>query len=452
MLNLGTVTPGSTITIPFETVGSSGESITMSGFATSDIKVYKGSSMTERASTNGYTLLDTDGIDIDSGPLTGIHGFQIDLADNTTAGFWTAGSDYFVVVDSITVNSQTVRFIAAKFRIGYDGAMIDTTISGTGFTSQTVFRLSAGPAEDDALNGCPVLIHDIASGVQVAAGIILDYTGSTKEVTLAANPTFTVATGDNISVFRRVDLSHILGTIVPSSGKPGVNVEQWGGTNVPASDTNGYPKVTIKSGTGTGEISITSGVVASSVSSMGNNVITSSVLDSTAVNEIADQVWDETIAGHATAGSAGKVLTTIAADAATIGDVLDTLGSAVNGTVSQDIADVRTVVDSVSGRIPAALISGRIDSTVGAMQNSVLTAAALASDAVTEILTTTMTESYATAGSGFSLAQGMYMIYQIVGQFGVAGVTITGKKIDGSDGMTFTINDASNPTSRSRAT
>jgi hypothetical protein len=40
-----------------------------------------------------------------------------------------------------------------------------------------------------------------------------------------------------------------------------VNVEQWNATNVPAEHTAGYPVVTIKDGTGTGEVDTTSGVV-----------------------------------------------------------------------------------------------------------------------------------------------------------------------------------------------
>jgi len=41
-----------------------------------------------------------------------------------------------------------------------------------------------------------------------------------------------------------------------------VSVTQWTGTNVASPDTAGYPKVTVKSGTGTGEISLSSGRVA----------------------------------------------------------------------------------------------------------------------------------------------------------------------------------------------
>lgn len=40
------------------------------------------------------------------------------------------------------------------------------------------------------------------------------------------------------------------------------NVQQWSGANVAVPDTAGYPKVTIKSGTGTGEISLSAGLLA----------------------------------------------------------------------------------------------------------------------------------------------------------------------------------------------
>ena len=209
MINLGIVRPGSTIDIPFATYGgTNGESITLTGLATSDILVYKNGGTTQRASASGFTLLDTDGIDFDG--LTGIHGVSIDLSDNTTADFWTAGGRYFVVIGDITVDGQTVRFIPVMFEIGYSGALINTTIAT--LASQTSFTLTSGPAEDDALNGSVVLIHDIASAVQVSQATVLDYTGSTKTVTLAAASTFTVAAGDNISVMSRTNIYSVGGT------------------------------------------------------------------------------------------------------------------------------------------------------------------------------------------------------------------------------------------------
>jgi hypothetical protein len=197
VIPFGTVKPGTTLQIPFESfAASSGAPITITGLATSDIQIYKDGSTTQRASASGFTLLDTDGIDFDS--VTGLHGFSIDLADNTTAGFYAAGSKYWVVVSTVTVDSQTMSFIAATFEIGYPDALLNTTIAS--LSSQTSFTLTNGPAEDDALNGMWVIIHDVASSVQLGWAIVADYTGSTKTVTLAAATTFTAAASDNISV------------------------------------------------------------------------------------------------------------------------------------------------------------------------------------------------------------------------------------------------------------
>ena len=105
-----------TVPIPFATYdGGDGSSITASGLAVTDIEIHKDGSTTQRASDNGYTLLDTDGIDFDG--LTGIHGFSIDLSDNSDAGFYEVGPWYWVIVSAITVDGQTVSFIAAMFRI-----------------------------------------------------------------------------------------------------------------------------------------------------------------------------------------------------------------------------------------------------------------------------------------------------------------------------------------------
>lgn len=207
MLNLGKVKPGSTLYVPFDTfAGSTGASITASGLAVSDIEIYKNGSTTQRSSDTGYSLLDTDGLDLDG--VTGIHGFSIDLSSNADSGFFVAGASYRVVVSTITVDGQTLSFTAAVFEIGYEGAILDTTIAS--LTAQSLFTLTAGPAEDDALNGCLVLIHDIASAVQTGFAVIQDYTGLTKTVQLENITTFTVAAGDNISIFPPIKLPQTL--------------------------------------------------------------------------------------------------------------------------------------------------------------------------------------------------------------------------------------------------
>lgn len=51
------------------------------------------------------------------------------------------------------------------------------------------------------------------------------------------------------------------------------NVTKWSGTNVAATDTAGYPKVTIKNGTGTGELSLSSGLVGADVKKMNGTTL-----------------------------------------------------------------------------------------------------------------------------------------------------------------------------------
>ena len=85
MQNLGIVKPGSKLVLTFDTFdGGTGAPITMTGFTTADIEIYKDVEfVTQRASDSGYALLD-DGIDVDG--ITGVHALSVDLADNSMAG------------------------------------------------------------------------------------------------------------------------------------------------------------------------------------------------------------------------------------------------------------------------------------------------------------------------------------------------------------------------------
>ena len=156
------VVEGDTLPIMFDTFdGGTGASVTMTGIAVTDIEIYKDGSVTQRASDAGYTLLDTDGIDFDG--ITGIHGFSIDTSDNTTAGFYEVGPWYHVVVSSVTVDAQTVNFIAAAFRI----------VSATRGMAGTALPAAAA----DAAGGLPI---------SDAGGLDLDTKlANTNEVTAA---------------------------------------------------------------------------------------------------------------------------------------------------------------------------------------------------------------------------------------------------------------------------
>lgn len=67
--------------------------------------------------------------------------------------------------------------------------------------SQTSFTIASGSADNDAYNGYAALITDATSRDQRCLGIVSDYVGSTKTVTLQADPgIFTMAAGDYIEL------------------------------------------------------------------------------------------------------------------------------------------------------------------------------------------------------------------------------------------------------------
>lgn len=70
-------------------------------------------------------------------------------------------------------------------------------------------------------------------------------------------------------------------------------------------------------------------------------------------------------------------------DWANIGSPTTTVN--LSGTTVKTATDVETDTADIQSRLPAALVSGRIDASVGAMAANTLTSSALATDAVTEI-------------------------------------------------------------------
>lgn len=109
MINLGDYKTGSTVRFKWNTSGTDGSSITRATNGT--IRVYKDGSNVER--TSGAGITDTE--DFDS--ITGVHHCDIDLSDNTDAGFYAAGSDYFVVLVGAVIDGKTVNVCLAQFGI-----------------------------------------------------------------------------------------------------------------------------------------------------------------------------------------------------------------------------------------------------------------------------------------------------------------------------------------------
>lgn len=383
MIDLGLVRPGATLRIPFSTFDKDdGSSITMTNFAAADVLVYKDGSTTERASTAGFTAT----TDFDS--KTGKHLIVIDLADDTTADFWKAGSEYLVAIDAVTVDTVTVGGWVARFRIGYAGALFDTSIAT--LASQTSFTLTAGPAEDNALVGMRAIIHDKASAVQMAAVEINAYTGSTKTVGLAAGATFTVAAGDNISI---MGLSALRPTTVgrtldvSSGGEAGID---WANVGTP-STTQNLSGTTVKTLTDapsdpSGVTTLLSRLSSARAGYLDNLSAGAVALASTFSGITSLAQWLGLLAGKQTGNSTARTEvratgagsgtfdeTTDSQEAirdnqgtAQTGDSYARLGAPAGASVSADVAAVKaqtaaieTDTQDLQSRTPAALVSGR---------------------------------------------------------------------------------------------
>ena len=77
--------------------------------------------------------------------------------------------------------------------------MVDTTIAT--LASQTSFTLTAGSADDDAYNNCTIIIEDVSTATQKAMGIISNYAGATKTITLKYDPAiFAMSTTDKVYI------------------------------------------------------------------------------------------------------------------------------------------------------------------------------------------------------------------------------------------------------------
>jgi hypothetical protein len=286
-------------------------------------------------------------------------------------------------------------------RLGYPDAILNTTIAT--LASQTSFTLTAGSADNSAYIGCPVILHDVASAVQVEIGFVSAYTGSTKTVTLLADPgIFTVAAGDNISI------------MMPA------NVRAFGGTLVTARDIGA--SVLLSSGTGTGQVSLSSGLVTlAAVTHTGAVIPTvTTVTNQLTSAAIATGVWQDTTAGDFTvASSIGRSLYTTGAlpgaagghfiagtNAATT--VTTSFTTTFTGNLTGSVGSVTGSVGSVAGAVGSVTgnVGGNVTGSVGSVATGGITAASiaadaigaseLAADAVTEIATAVL-DAFATA-------------------------------------------------------
>ena len=183
---------------------------------------------------------------------------------------------------------------------------------------------------------------------------------------------------------------------------------------------------TVDLSTGITAGTITTATNVTTVNGLAANVIT-------AASIAADAITDAKVAADVT----------IASVTGAVGSVTGNVGGNVVGSV----ASVTGAVGSVTGAV------GSVTGAVGSVAADVTLAASEENAIADAVRSRQLTEGYAADGVAPTLQQALFLIQQMLTEMSIAGTTMTVKKIDGTTtAATFTLDDATTPTSITRAT
>ncbi len=136
---------------------------------------------------------------IPSSPTANSVNERIKAIDELTEAY--GDGDLAAVLEDTYLNIPAMQDVLdVLLRTILDSSTMAVTTVAT-LASQISFTLAAGPIDDDACNGCVVILKSVSTPARKAVGIISDYTGSSKTITLAKDPgIFTLNVGDEVIV------------------------------------------------------------------------------------------------------------------------------------------------------------------------------------------------------------------------------------------------------------
>ena len=244
------------------------------------ISIYKDNSDALTYDTTQVTHDVTDTEDFDS--LTGVHMIVV----GGTNSWFETGHDYVAVLSAASIDGHTVN--AALFSWSYENRFDEVDV--------------------------------------------VEYKGNAVSATVNGIPDVNVTYWEDDAVPSTAD------------GTPAANVEEWNDTDVPADVQAGYPTVTIKDGTGTGEIDTDSGTVLlrSATETQIDNIETDTAAQDTST-EIRTLMTgaDTQVAKDSTPLTAAEIKTAMEAEGTSD---LDAIADAVSSYLDA----------AVSGRAPAS--------------------------------------------------------------------------------------------------
>lgn len=329
--------------------------------ATGDTKVSINGGTLANTTNNPAAVAGTNGVlwslALTTGELTGAD-IRVQIVDSATKAvedqsltIYTYGNasakivaDYSVAALGAVMPTTAGRTldVSAGGEAGVDWANVGsptTTLNLSGTSTKALEPTTAGRTLDVSSTGEAGL--DFAN-LNLPAGAI-------PALGIVDNGTAQSATGTTLvlrSAAAFADDELIGATVLITGGSAGVGQTRLITDSVGSTDT-----ITVGTWTTTPTGTITYVIFGTAPSSGGGSAPTAA--------EIADAVWDEATTSHTTSGTFGEQCKT---------------------DIDAILVDTGTTLD---GRIPAALVSGRMDASVGAMASGVITATAIAADAIT---------------------------------------------------------------------
>lgn len=122
---------------------------------------------------------------------------------------------------------------------------------------------------------------------------------------------------------------------------------------------------------------LVSGRIDASVGAMATDSVSSAAVSSAAANKVAAATWATDATGQQTQGTFGQAIGDPGATAKSIWTVAN------NVPDTGALTTVQADLDNIQTRLPAALVSGKMDASVTALGAGTITAASIASDAIT---------------------------------------------------------------------
>ena len=366
---------------------------------------------------------------------SGVSRFTVNALENAPSG---SGASAAAIADAVWDEAQADHVAAGSFgEVATEVASIlvdtGTTIPGTITTAQAdldiitgadgVNLLSATQASIDAIEvDTSTTLDTKINDIDTVVDAILVDTGTTLPATLTdiAGATFVTGTDSLEAIRNRGDAAWTTGAGGSAPTVEDIRAEM---------DSNSTQLAAIVEDTGTtlpSTLAVIAGYLDTEVAAI--LVDTGTTIPALIATAQADL---DIITGADGVNLLSATQASIDAIEVDTGTTLDTKINTIDTNVDSILVDTDTTIPG--------LIAALNDPTAAAI--------------ATAVLTTQMTESYAADGTAPTLAQSMFMIWAGLSEFAISGTTITAKKLDGSTtAMTFTLDDASDPTSRTRAT